>query len=168
MKSRQLSSRTSPLEHKRESSSSAFWQISSSLSAGISHQHPSDRVATALMLPHAMANTRTLRPHALRPDTSAFLSFLFFSFLNGRTPVIPADWRVFNSFEIWRLQPWLCFELELQAIWLQLRSSSSDVFRALSYSVLAERLSLLHLRPSPTTSNPTTMASAFKASAFFS
>lgn len=56
MKSRQLSSCTSPLEHRSDSSSSAFRQISSSVSAGIAHQHPSDWSATPTDPPPPPAN----------------------------------------------------------------------------------------------------------------
>lgn len=65
MKSRQLSSCTSPLEQRSESSSSAFRQISSSLSAGIALQHPSDWSATPADLPplslthtHSLSHTQ--------------------------------------------------------------------------------------------------------------
>lgn len=60
MKSRQLSSCTSPLEHRSDSSSSAFRQISSSLSADIALQHPSDWSATPADLPPApLSHTHT-------------------------------------------------------------------------------------------------------------
>lgn len=71
MKSRQLSSCTSPLEHRSDSSSSAFWQISSSLSSGIALQHPSKWSATPADLLPAIIHTRShTHPGAAQRRTS--------------------------------------------------------------------------------------------------
>lgn len=67
MKSKQFSFCTSPVEQRSDKSSSAFWQISSSLSPGISHEHPSEWRGSSLgSTAPLLRRNRYQFPHSLR------------------------------------------------------------------------------------------------------
>lgn len=156
MKSRQLSSWTSPLEHKSESSSSAFWQISSSRSAGISHQHPSSNCSAtaAYRSPHTSESSR--HPRSAQRLHCRWVSSYFFHLRNLNLPhtetfFIHGKFGVFSCV----LLIFTHFRLFLSVKFFECFPGGSIVSQC---TIEREKLRLHQLRPNPRTSNFSTIA----------